>query len=183
MTKTDTMDIRSIFTKTNKTETMTVRQKEAWETLRTMTPEQFDIVQDEAYREGFKDALEDYDRVIELLTPSFEFDPTLHDIANGGPTLSLADKDGNLLYRHPTKAELDKEIWKGALFRFPIGYDQGERRYATYRAVLTGETWTLGEFLERARLVYTAQNRKHLKAMGDHIFFEGFVGDTFYCGS
>jgi uncharacterized Zn finger protein (UPF0148 family) len=146
---------------------------------------------EEAYRQGFKDAKEEDAPMMEEawkggrieakdeLWVGWEFQPTLQDIANGGPTMSK-EVDGELIYRYPTKEELDKVIWREPNFRFPIGYDGGDVKYVTYRSALT---WTLREFVERAQMIYSSARGKHLKAMGDHIFFEGFVGDTFHCGS
>jgi hypothetical protein len=183
MNQTDTMaDIRSFFAPKPKTETYTVAEAMAWidglpETGRAIVLNELHakVELEEAYRQGFKDALEE-------VWSGWEFEPTLHDIASGGPTMSK-EVDGEMLYRFPTKEELDKVIWTGPLFNFPIGYAGGGITYTTYRAVLTGTTWTLREFVERARVIYSSAKRKHLKAMGDHIFFEGFIGDTFHCGS
>jgi hypothetical protein len=183
------MDVRSFFTPKTKTETKTETETNLLAEIREMAREN-EMEQEEAYRQGFKDGHEEgfkegsgYDFAIEMLNKVFEFSPTLHDIANRHPTMSLADKNGDMLYRHPTKTELDQVVWEGPEFRFPIAYTWDGIEYATYRACLTGKTWTLREFLERAQLVYTAQKGKHLKANGDHIFFEGFDGDTFHCGS
>jgi hypothetical protein len=169
MTQTDTMaDVRSFFTPKPKTEAK---------------PETTQPELEEAYRQGFKDAEEEYNYTTEKIIGSFEFEPSLVDIADRRPTMSLWVTDDTLIYRFPKDEELDEVIWTGETFRFPISYVRGGSNYATYRACLTGTTWTRREFLERAELIYTAQNRKHLNAMGDHIFFEGFVGDTFHCGS
>ena len=158
----------------SKPETATVAEVKAW---MDGLPEKLEL--EEAYRQGFKDALE---RAEEEVWADFKFEPTLQDIANGGPTMSK-EVNGDMLYRNPTEAELDEVIWRGPLFRFPIAYTWDGIKYVTYRAVLTGTTWTLREFVERAQMIYSVQKGKHLKAMGDHIFFEGFVGDTFHCGS
>jgi hypothetical protein len=165
MTQTDTMtDIRSFFAPKTETETEAKPEPE------TTQPEL-----EEAYRQGFKDAKEE-------VWAGWEFEPTLHDIASNTPTMRKM-VDGEQFFRFPTTEEEDKVIWTGETFRFPIAYTWDGIKYVTYRAVLTGTTWTLREFLQRAQMVYSVQKRKHLKAMGDHIFFEGFIGDTFHCGS
>jgi hypothetical protein len=187
MNQTDTMaDVRSFFTPKPKTETYTVAEATAWfdglpEEGRKIVLKEVEL--EEAYRQGFKDAEEEYSYTTEKIIGSFEFEPSLVDIADRRPTMSLWVTDDTLIYRFPKDEELDEVIWRGPLFRFPIGWAGGDIKYVTYRAGLTGTTWTRREFLERAELIYTAQKRKHLKAMGDHIFFEGFVGDTFHCGS
>jgi hypothetical protein len=171
MNQTDTMaDVRSFFTPKPKTETYTVAEATAWF---DGLPEKLEL--EEAYREGFKDAKEE-------VWAGWEFEPTLHDIASGRPSMRKM-VDGEQFFRFPTTEEEDKVIWTGELFRFPIAYTWDGIKYVTYRAVLTGTTWTLREFVERAQMLYSVQKGKYLKAMGDHIFFEGFVGDTFHCGS
>jgi hypothetical protein len=200
-TQTDTMDLRTFFMPKTKTKTETKTELPAeWKAWVDGLPEEgrkivLNEIQarlteltkpktetdeaylDEAYRQGFKDAKEESD-----LLGGWKFEPTLSDIANHRPTMSK-EVDEEMLYRHPTEAELDQVIWAGELFRFPIAYTWDGIEYTTYQAAKGAKTWTLGEFLERAQFIYSRVKGRDLKAMGDHVFFEGFIGDTFHCGS
>lgn len=129
-----------------------------------------------------------------LESREFKLSFSLGDLASGHPEMSYYDRGiDEMYYRHCSDEELDAIVWAGREFKFPIefGYDAETKTFERYDTRIISETrwkkgdrWTLREVLKMMRYFYSAKRRgAYLKAMGDHTFFEGFVGNTYHCGS
>jgi hypothetical protein len=138
-----------------------------------------DLAQDEAHRQGMKDAMEE-------LSSDWEFEPTLDAIADRRPPMSK-EVGGELLYRDFTDEEEGRIYYTGRVIKFPVRWDRGEVSYEERQIPAkewkAGQRWTLRRLWEMAHIVYSKNKKKALREMGDHIFWEGLVGDTIVCGS
>jgi len=114
---------------------------------------------------------------------------TLPNLVACLPEMSFYDEESGMFqYRYCSKKELDRIVWEGREFRFPIAWccEKGttyETHSITDELWDKGERWTLRKVLKMMRMIYSTKKNVNLYAMGDHVFFEGFSGNTYYPGS
>jgi len=144
---------------------------------------------DEARRERYMNNEEDDQETVKMVEDimmgfttcrekGWNYISSLHDIVDSYPMMKFEDEFGTVYYRDCNEEELNKVIWDGPLFRFPVvvKYEKSEKIYK----IKKGEQWTLRNILEKMKLIYT---KNQIKLLGDHHFFEGFVENTFHLGS
>lgn len=125
---------------------------------------------------------------MDMIVDEFEFEPTLHDLADGSAPYRFISREDVLYCRFPTDKERKSLVHEGQTLRFPVAWTLEGRKFETYsipeKQWKKGERWTMDRFLSTARSVYSKNNKRNLKAMGDHIYFEGIFRDgEVYTGS
>jgi hypothetical protein len=159
----------------------TEEEKQRMLKLYEETREGRELAEEEAHREGQKDAVED-------LFSGWEFEPTLDDLANRSPPMSK-EVNGEMMYRYPMKEEGEAIYYSGQVIKFPVRWDMGERKYELRQIPAkewkAGKRWTLGRVWETACVVYSKNKKRAVKEMGDHHFWEGIceTDGVVYVGS
>ena len=125
---------------------------------------------------------------MDMIVDEFEFEPSLYDLADGSAPYRFISEEQVLYCRFPTSEERKMVMHPGQTLRFPVAWTFEGEKFETYsipeKQWKKGERWTMDRFLSTARSVYSKNNKRNLKAMGDHIFFEGIAEDgTIYTGS
>jgi hypothetical protein len=126
--------------------------------------------------------------MLEMISEEFEFEPTLDDLATRSPPFRFfVDVGTDVLcyYRDPTDEERKSLVHPGETLRFPVAWTLDGVEFETYTISKTkwkaGVRWTMERFLDLAQKVYSKNNKRNLKRMGDHIFFEGIDKDGTIC--
>jgi hypothetical protein len=121
----------------------------------------------------------------------FDLSFTMSDVASGHPLMSRWDEETDTtFFRHLTDNENKTIVTEEITFRFPCRYDPEVADYYHYETYAVpkkewdaGQRWTTERVLKFMRSVYSKNNRKNIKMLGDHQFFEGFDGNTIHLGS
>lgn len=180
---TELMELKYADKMTRLIECCTATETEKQQMLRTYAEvvaareaerEEADMSHDETYRQGIKDATEEF-------ASGWEFTPTIDDLADGTPPMSKVFCD-EIIYRVPNSTEKAQVLHEGKYLRFPVQERWEDGIVYTYETYAipdkewnAGVRWTLGRVWERAKMVYSKNNKKACRQMGDHRFWEGSI--------